>query len=100
MYCHVGVNLNIKLMDSLNFLNMALSRLPKSFGLEELKKGYFPHLYSTEEILCDVFLQTLHHLPNMSLYDPNNMSCKKRHNFLLWYKKKPNIFLLISIGNY
>ena len=42
MYCHVGVNLNIKLLDSLNFLSMALSRLPQSFGLEELRKGYFP----------------------------------------------------------
>ena len=32
MYCHMGVNLNIKLLDSLNFLSMALLRLPESFG--------------------------------------------------------------------
>ena len=28
---------------------MALSQLPKSFALQELKKGYFPHLYNTSE---------------------------------------------------
>ena len=46
MYCHLAVDLNIKLLDSLNFLNMPLSKLPKSFGLKEMSKGYFPHLYS------------------------------------------------------
>ena len=28
---------------------MPLSQLPKSFGLVEMKKEYFPHLYNTEE---------------------------------------------------
>ena len=81
MYCHVGVNLNIKLLDSLNFLSMALSRLPQSFGLKEMKKGYFPHLYSTEEILSHPLLERLPHLPEVSFYDPNNMSCEKRDDF-------------------
>ena len=35
-------------IDSLNFLPMALSRLPKTFGLTNvLKKGYFPHFFNT-----------------------------------------------------
>ena len=35
-------------IDSLNFLPMALSRLPKTFGLTDvLKKGYFPHFFNT-----------------------------------------------------
>ena len=38
--------MNIKILDSLNFLNMPLDKLPKSFGL----KGYFPHLYNTQEM--------------------------------------------------
>ena len=87
MYCHVGVSLNIKLLDSLNFLSMSLSRLPQSFGLNEMKKGYFPHLYSTEEILSHPLLQILPHLLEVSFYKPDNMSCKKRDKFLLWYKK-------------
>ena len=45
MYCHVSSALNIQLLDSLNFLNMSLSQLPKSWW----KKGYFPHLYNTQE---------------------------------------------------
>ena len=35
--------LQIKFIDSLNFLSMPLSVFPKTFGLSELKKGYFPH---------------------------------------------------------
>ena len=95
----MSVNLNIKLLDLLNFLSMALLRLPESFGLNEMKKGYFPHLYSTEEILSHLLLERLPHLLDVSFYDPDNMSCKKRDKFLLWYKKI-NTFLLIMIGNY
>ena len=87
MYSHMGVNLNIKLLDSLNFLSMALLRLPESFGLKQMKKGYFPHLYSTEEILSYPPLERLPHLPDASFYNPDNMSCKKRDEFLLWYEK-------------
>ena len=41
MYCKVGRGLNIKILDSLNFLNMPLDKLPKSFGLKEMKKDIF-----------------------------------------------------------
>ena len=34
-------------LDSLNFIPMALSKIPKTFALSELKKGYFPHLFNT-----------------------------------------------------
>ena len=49
MYMKVGTGLNIRLLDSLNFLPMPLGSLPKAFGLTELKKGFFPHLYNTQE---------------------------------------------------
>ena len=88
MYCHVGVNLNIKLLDSLNFLSMALSRLPQSFGLKEMKKGYFPHLYSTEEILSHPLLERLPHLPEVQVsMIPITLSCEKRDEILLWHEK-------------
>ncbi|KAK5647970.1 hypothetical protein RI129_002862 [Pyrocoelia pectoralis] len=51
---------NVKFIDSLNFFPMALSALPKALGLgEELKKGYFPHLFNTEEnaSYVDLFLK-------------------------------------------
>ena len=44
MYMKVGRGLNIRIIDSLNFLPMPLANLPKAFGLKELKKGFFPHL--------------------------------------------------------
>ena len=35
---------NIRFVDSLNFIPMKLANFPKTFGIEELAKGYFPHL--------------------------------------------------------
>ena len=40
---------NIKFRDSLNFLPMPLKALPKTFGLTELKKGFFPHFFNRLE---------------------------------------------------
>ena len=42
MYCKINNQLNVRMLDSLNFLPMALSQLTKSFGLEELRKATFP----------------------------------------------------------
>ena len=39
----------IKFRDSLNFLPMPLKALPKTFGLAELKKGYFPHFFNRKD---------------------------------------------------
>ena len=39
----------IVLKGTLNFFPMALSKLPKSFSIEELCKGYFPHLKNTKD---------------------------------------------------
>ena len=80
MYMHVN-NLHIRLIDSLNFLPMPLSKLPKSFGLTELKKGFFPHFYNTIEHQKD----DLRHLPDMKYYDPDSMSKERRNEFLSWY---------------
>ena len=33
---------SIRFIDSLSFFQMPLSAFPKTFGLTELKKGYFP----------------------------------------------------------
>nr|XP_006814395.1 PREDICTED: uncharacterized protein LOC102808859 [Saccoglossus kowalevskii] len=39
---------DIKFIDSLDFLPMALSKLPKTFGIDELHKGFFPQLQRTD----------------------------------------------------
>jgi hypothetical protein len=52
------------MIDSINFLPSALSELPRMFGFEELKKGYFPHLFNMKENQSVV----LNHLPDVHYY--------------------------------
>ena len=40
---------NIRFIDSLLFTLMPLRNFPKTFGLLELKKGYFPYKFNTTE---------------------------------------------------
>jgi len=37
----------VRVIDSLNFLPMPLSAMPKAFGVTEMMKGHFPHLWNT-----------------------------------------------------
>ena len=87
IYCHVAKGLNIRLLDSLNFLPMPLSQLPKSFGLTELKKGYFPHLFNHEENVRGKSEVLLPRLPDVSFYDVDSMKSDRRHEFLKWYSE-------------
>ena len=41
--------LSIRFIDSLNFLQMPLKSFPKTFGMSELKKGYF-HITLTRNV--------------------------------------------------
>ena len=81
MYLKMGGVLNVELLDSLNFLPMALSSLPKSFGLTELKKGFFPYLFNTEHNQNVV----LSELPDPKFYNPDDMYPERRQEFFDWY---------------
>ncbi|MCP4488117.1 MAG: hypothetical protein GY820_12475 [Gammaproteobacteria bacterium] len=37
---------NVLVLDSLNFIPMPLSKMPKAFDLAGVKKGYFPHFFN------------------------------------------------------
>ncbi|GBN82248.1 hypothetical protein AVEN_159755-1 [Araneus ventricosus] len=63
------VSHKIRLIDSLNFLPMPLSKFPKTVGLEELTKRYFPHLFNTAE--NQAYLGAL---PDVDNYAPNFMN--------------------------
>ena len=39
----------LKIIDSYSFLAMPLEKFPKTFGLEELKKGFYAHKFNTPE---------------------------------------------------
>ena len=62
---------------------MALAKLPKAFGLTELSKGFFPHLFSTAENQDYVGP-----MPGLEYYDPDGMKSESREAFLEWYKKQ------------
>ena len=70
----------IKFRDSLNFLRMPLKALPKTFGLIELKKSYFPHFFNRKENQSYVGP-----LPPIENYDPDGMTSKERQEFVRWY---------------
>ena len=73
----MGRGLNIKILDSLNFLNISLDKLPKSFGLKEMKKGYFLHLYNTQQMNNLEGSKFLPHLPPLEFYNVDNMNIEK-----------------------
>ena len=62
---------------------MPLDNLPKSFALKEMKKGYFPHLYNTQEMNNLEGSKFLPHLPPLQYYNVDNMNIEKRENFLI-----------------
>ena len=75
--------LNIKFIDSINFLSMALSKFPATFELKELKKGYFPHLFNT--LLNQNYIGPM---PDVCFYKPNTMMEEDRNKFVLWHNSE------------
>ena len=74
---------NMKFIDSLNFIPMGLSKFPKTFGMTELCKGYFPHLFNKEENQDYVGP-----IPPVAYYAPNAMKPEARESFLAWHKEQ------------
>ena len=74
---------NMRFIDSLNFIPMSLSQFPKTFGMTELCKGYFPHLFNKEENQDYVGP-----MPPVPYYTPNAMKPEAREVFLAWHKKQ------------
>ena len=74
---------NIKFIDSLNFIPMALSQFPKTFGKTELCKGYFPHFFNKEENQ-----NYIGPIPDVDYYSPRTMKPEAREAFLAWYKEQ------------
>ena len=69
--------------DSLCFLPFPLANFPATFGIEELCKGFFPHKFNT--------LENQDYdgpMPDISYYDPDGMSAKKKAEFERWYAEK------------
>ena len=73
----------VTFLDSYLFLHMRLANFPKTFGLTEMKKGYFPHLANTQANQNYVGP----YFPE-DMYIPGQMAEKDRTDFKKWYNAK------------
>ena len=83
--------MNIRFIDSLNYLKMPLSKMPKTLGFDagDMKKGYFPYLFNTERNAGKVFTG----LPDKYNYGIDKMTRGEIAEFEKWYElNKTNIF--------
>ena len=75
--------LNIRFIDSLNFIPMALAKFPKTFAQPELCKGYFPHLFNKDENQNYVGP-----IPCQDDYGANFMKPAEREAFIAWHQEQ------------
>lgn len=77
---------SIRFIDSLNHIAQGLATFPKTFGLKEIKKGFFPYLFNTDEnqnyIGC---------IPDKKYFNTYSMTCDKLNEFNIWYETQKNI---------
>jgi len=73
----------IRVIDTLNFLPMPLSAFPKTFGITELKKGHFPHLFNTTENW-----NYQGPLPDLEYYGPGSLKEEAEADLVAWYEKE------------
>ena len=75
--------LKIRFIDSLSFLTMRLADMPKTFGIKEIKKGYFPHWFNTKKNW-----DYIGPMPPVEVFKPERMSVKGNKEFMEWYEEK------------
>ena len=69
--------------DSLSFLNMPLANFTKTFGLVELKKGWFPHKFSK--------LENFHYegkIPDLKYFETQHMDGNKKEECEKWHAEQ------------
>ena len=73
----------IRFIDSINFIPMALAKFPKTFGQDELCKGYFPHMFNKDENQNYVGP-----IPCQNKYGVNFMKPGEREAFIAWHDEQ------------
>jgi len=72
-----------KFIDSVNYMPMRLSDLPKAFELRDTAgKGTFPYIFNTKENLTYIGP-----LSEARYYSPEQMKPADREQFLTWYEE-------------
>lgn len=75
----------IRFIDSFSFIPMSLEKFPKTFGLQELKKGFWCHKFNT--IDNENYIGSI---PGKAYYTPEFFSESKRKEFDEWYDQQKN----------
>ena len=83
-----------RFIDSLNFITAPLSSFPKTFGLTELKKGYFPHFFNKKHNQNYVGP-----IPSKRHFGYDQMSSSVRKDFLQWYNAKQDENYVFNFKN-
>ena len=83
-----------RFIDSLNFITAPLSSFPKTFGLTELKKGYFPHFFNKKHNQNYVGP-----IPSKRHFGYDQMSSSVRKGFLQWYNAKQDENYVFNFKN-
>jgi len=73
----------LRFIDSLSFFQMPLSAFPKTFGLTELCKGYFPHKFN-----CPEHQNYVGPVPALDYYMPETMSPEGKQAFETWHQEQ------------
>ena len=73
----------IRFIDSLSFFQMSLAAFSKTFGLKELKKGYFPHKFNIPD-----HQEYVGPAPAIDHHMPEVTSPERRQKFEMWHKEQ------------
>ena len=73
----------LRFIDSLSFFQMPLSAFPKTFGLTELCKGYFPHKFNHPDHQTYVGP-----VPALDYYMPETLSSQDRQALETWHQQQ------------
>ena len=73
----------LKFKDSMSFLNMPLEAFTKTFGITEVKKGYFPHAFNKVENQ-----DYEGPIPALEYYETHTMNTKKKEALEKWHNEQ------------
>lgn len=76
----------VRIIDSYSFIPIPLAQFPSAFGIDELKKGFFPHIFNTME--NQNYIGEQH--PERHYYAPQFFSTAKLQEFDTWYNEVKN----------
>lgn len=83
---------NVRFIDSLNFMQMPLSKFATSFSLPSgIAKTFFPHIFNTTQNQAYVGM-----IPDKEMYGYENFNSKQLREFNEWYQTQENTIFNFS----